>query len=255
MILFYLLASPKVRSLDVDRLLQRHAIHRDDLIGQREFQFARDPQVLVQRHDHRRFVACGVAVKLDGDAAVFARLDQARKEKLANGSPAAVSLQDLDAAHQAAQLAEVRLEIARRQQDYAEVMLDKATIAAPVAGMVLRILKHAGEGFVPGQGLIELGRVDHMQAVAEVYDSDVRFVAPGQRATFKSPALAKPAKGKVLRVQPLLDPVKLYETNAGASVENRVVHVIVDFGADPALTRMTGLQGIVSIDTAPVSGN
>jgi HlyD family secretion protein len=176
----------------------------------------------------------------------FAERELARKEKLTR----VISLKDLDSARNSGELAAAKLEAARRPESYAEIMLDQATIRAPVAGMILRILKHEGEGFAPGQGLIELGRVAHMEAVAEVFETNVRFVVPGQRATFKSPALAGPVQGKVLRIMPKLDRIKLYETNAGENVENRVVRLVIGLGDDPATKSLTGLQGIVTINTS-----
>jgi len=180
----------------------------------------------------------------------FAARELDRKEKLIHVQTPVISVHDLDAIRQIAQVASAKLEVAKRQESYAEIMLEQTIIRSPADGMILRILKHEGEGFTPGQGLIELGRVDHMEAVAEVFETDIRYVEPGQPATFESPALAGPVHGKVLRIMPKLDRITLYETSAGENVENRVVRVVIDLGDDPAVTRMTGLQGIVTIDTS-----
>ena len=75
----------------------------------------------------------------------FAERELARKEKLTR----VISLKDLDSARNSGELAAAKLEAARRPESYAEIMLDQATIHAPVAGMILRILKHEGEGFAP----------------------------------------------------------------------------------------------------------
>jgi HlyD family secretion protein len=174
----------------------------------------------------------------------------ARKEALFGTSAHPVSVQELDTAKESAGLARARLETAKRQRAYAQIMLDQATIRAPAAGMVLHVLKHEGEGFTPGQGLVELGQVTHMEAVAEVFETDVRFVKPGQAATFKSPALPAPIEGKVLRILPKTERVSLYQTNAAANTEARVVRVIVALKDIPEVRRLTGLQGIVTIVTS-----
>ena len=44
-------------------------------------------------------------------------------------------------------------------------------------------------------GVLELGRVDKMQAIAEVYEADVRFVKVGQRASVHSEALERDLQG------------------------------------------------------------
>lgn len=181
--------------------------------------------------------------------AEFATRELARKEALFRTSAPPVSVQNLDTAREASQLALAKLETAKRQQTYAQTMLDQATIRAPASGMVLHVLKHEGEGFTPGQGLIEMGQVAHMEAVAEVFETDVRFVKPGQKGVFASPALAAPVEGKVLRILPKTERVSLYLTNAAENTEARIVRVIVALKDDPAVRRLTGLQGTLSIDT------
>jgi HlyD family secretion protein len=179
--------------------------------------------------------------------AEFTSRELARKEALFRTSAQPVSVQDLDTAREASQMALAKLETAKRQLAYAQIKLDQATIRAPVAGMVLHILKHEGEGFTPGQGLVEIGQISHMEAVAEVFETDVRFVKPGQMAVFTSPALAAPVEGEVLRIQPRTERVSLYMTNAAENTEVRVVRVIIKLKDNPAVRHLTGLQGAISI--------
>ncbi len=180
----------------------------------------------------------------------FAKRELARKEALSKTKPPTVSIHDLDVARESEALARAKLAVAESRRTYAQIRLEQATIRAPVAGMVLHIMKHEGEGFTPGQGLIELGQVTHMEAVAEVFETDVRFVKPGEKAVFSSPALAHPVEGKVLRILPKTARVSLYMTNAAENAESRVVQVVIAFGDNPAVRRLTGLQGIVRIDTS-----
>lgn len=182
--------------------------------------------------------------------AKFAAKELGRREKLARASSPAISQERLDAAREAAQAAQARLEAARRKQAYAAILLRQATLRAPIAGMVLRILKRAGEGISPDRGLIELGDVRHMQAVAEVFETDARFVEPGQRAEFRSHALPRPVAGRVLRIVPKVGRAHLYSTDAAENTEARVVNVIVSLGDEPLVRRMTGLQGTVIIQVA-----
>ncbi len=151
----------------------------------------------------------------------FTARNLSRKEALFQSK--AASAQSLDDARQNAQLGLAGLEEAKRQQAYAQVMLDQATIRAPTEGMVLRILKHEGEGLSADKGLIEFGQVEHMEAVAGVFDTDLRFVKPGQKAEFTSPAIGRAIEGKVLRIVPKVDRFSLYPTNAGEDTEDRIV--------------------------------
>jgi HlyD family secretion protein len=113
--------------------------------------------------------------------------------------------------------------------------------------MVLHILKREGEGISPDRGLIELGDVRHMEAVAEVFETNARFVKPGQAAEFRSPALAAPIAGRVLRVLPKVERARLYSTDAAENTEARVIDVIIALDDDPAVRRLTGLQGTAVI--------
>lgn len=204
----------------------------------------------VKRERTARLAVAEAQVQEASVTAKFASRQLSRKERLFAANASAISIQDLDTAREAAQAAIAKLAVAKRQQNYAQVMLEQATIRAPVAGMVLRILKHEGEGVAAGKGLMELGQVAHMQAVAEVFETNIRFVKPGQRATFKSPALAHAAKGTVLRIMPKVDRVSLYSTNPAENTEARVIRVVIALDDNPAVRRLSGLQGTAIIDTA-----
>jgi hypothetical protein len=73
---------------------------------------------------------------------------------------------------------------------------------------------------------------------------------PGQEARFESRALPHPAHGRVLDVRPMVDRLTLYSPDAARNTEARIVEVIVSLDDDPALRRMTGLQGTVVIATS-----
>jgi HlyD family secretion protein len=177
----------------------------------------------------------------------FATRELDRRERLARASSPAISEERLDQARDAAETAAAQLETARRRKAYARILLEQATLRAPIAGMVLHILKREGEGISPDRGLIELGDVRHMEAVAEVFETNARFVKPGQAAEFRSPALAAPIAGRVLRVLPKVERARLYSTDAAENTEARVIDVIIALDDDPAVRRLTGLQGTAVI--------
>ncbi len=183
-------------------------------------------------------------------AASFAGRELARKQKLYADNPRVISLEEFDQACNADEGARAKLETAKRQRDSAQIMLDEATIRAPVAGIVLHILRHEGEGVSADKGLIEFGAIAQMEAVAEVFETDARFVKPGQRAAFDSPALSKPARGTVARVLARVYNASLYSTNAAENTEARVVQVVIALDDDPEARMLSGLQGTAIIDTA-----
>lgn len=184
----------------------------------------------------------------------YAAKERDRRETLARASTSLISRETLDQAREAAQTAFARLETARRREAYARILLEQATIRAPIDGMVLRILKREGEGVSPDRGLIELGDVRHMEAVAEVFETSAPFVKPGQTAEFRSPALGHPVAGHVVRVMPQVRRARLYSTDAAENTEARVVDVIIALDDDALVRSMTGLQGTAIIHVSPASG-
>jgi HlyD family secretion protein len=94
------------------------------------------------------------------------------------------------------QLREVRpvdLEIARVKLDKALIAvkqanadLDDAKVRAPVSGQILRINTQIGEQVSTAKGIVELAQTQQMYAIAEVYETDVARVRPGQRVTLST---------------------------------------------------------------------
>lgn len=78
----------------------------------------------------------------------------------------------------------------------AQVELDATRICAPAAGRILKIHAHQGER-LGDQGVLEMGDVVHMEAVAEVFEADVAAIRPGLSALVKVDAVAKPLTGTV----------------------------------------------------------
>jgi HlyD family secretion protein len=94
------------------------------------------------------------------------------------------------------QLREVRpvdVEIARVKLDKALIAvkqanadLDDAKVRAPVSGQILRINTRIGEQVSTAKGIVELAQTQQMYAIAEVYETDVARVRPGQRVTLST---------------------------------------------------------------------
>jgi HlyD family secretion protein len=64
--------------------------------------------------------------------------------------------------------------------------LEDTQVRVPVAGQILRINTRVGEQVNTEQGIVELGQTDEMYAIAEVYETEITKVQPGQRTTITS---------------------------------------------------------------------
>ena len=134
---------------------------------------------------------------------------------------------------------------ARISQARAE--LERARVRAPIDGRVLYV--HAREGErVDDQGIVEVGRTDHMFAIAEVYEDDIGRVHNGQRARVTSPGLASPLVGTVDWVHLRVAKQDALGTDPAARKDARVVEVEVRLDDSGPAAGLTNLQVEVEIE-------
>lgn len=124
--------------------------------------------------------------------------------------------------------------------------LERCYVRAPFAGRVLDV--HARPGEVVGwEGILEIGRVDHMLAIAEVYEADVRLVKTGQRAKVSSPALARELQGTVTRIRPKVQKMDQIGDDPAARKDARIVEVEIRLDESKAAENLTNLQVEIEI--------
>ncbi|MCS6782972.1 MAG: ABC exporter membrane fusion protein [Gloeomargarita sp. SKYBB_i_bin120] len=147
------------------------------------------------------------------------------------------------------QLAQAQLAEARQRLALARVEWDLSLIRAPVAGRVLKIHARVGET-IGSAGILDLGRTDRMFVVAEVYETDVSRVRPGQRAVVTTPAIAQPLRGTVTDVGWKVAKKDVLNTDPVADVDARVVEVKIalDPAAAPQVQRLTNMVVNVRIE-------
>lgn len=134
----------------------------------------------------------------------------------------------------------------RQQVALAEMELERTIIRAPAAGEVLKLFVLAGERAGDGP-VMQIGNVREMYAVAEVYETDVRFVRPEQAATIRSPALPQPVRGTVTEVGRLIYKNDVLDVDPAADIDSRVVEVRIRLENDELVSRLTNLQVDVEI--------
>jgi len=136
-------------------------------------------------------------------------------------------------------LAQARVQLRKVQSD-----LVQSELRAPIDATVLRILARPGER--PGEsGILELGNTDQMEAVAEVYESDINRVRVGQPATLISEngGLTTILKARVVRITPQVRQRQVVSTNPTGDADARVVEVRL--ALDPSdLARVRQLAGL-----------
>lgn len=145
-----------------------------------------------------------------------------------------------------AQTEVTRTRAARRQ---AQASLAQSEVRSPIDGEVLYIRTRAGEVSAT-EGIMELGQTRQMQAIAEVYQSDVRKVQSGQRVRVTSESIPGELKGTVARVGSQVRRQTIVNTDPSTNIDGRVVevHVTLDAASSQKAAKFTNLQVQVVIE-------
>lgn len=155
---------------------------------------------------------------------------------------------DCTAANSAALVAEADIAVAKARVGRQEQELARAFIYAPVAGKILAINTHPGE-LIDIDGVVELGKVDQMYAIAEVYEADVGRLRVGQSAVVSSPALEGSLQGRIERIRPIVRKQDQIGTDPAARKDARIVEVEVLLDESESAAAYTHLQ--VAVEFSP----
>ncbi|MCL6432756.1 MAG: HlyD family efflux transporter periplasmic adaptor subunit [Leptolyngbyaceae cyanobacterium HOT.MB2.61] len=157
------------------------------------------------------------------------------------------------------QQAEAQLQVAIANLQRAKAELETAAVRSPITGQILKIRVKEGEqigtlGSTNSQecnGVAELGKTDQMYAVAEVDETSISRVRPGQRASVTSLSQAFPGSlsGTVERVGLQIRRNDVLNTDPVADTDTRVVEVRVRLDDSRPVARLTNAR--VSVKIAP----
>ncbi len=146
----------------------------------------------------------------------------------------------------AASVAQSRISAAAARVTRFGTELERSFVRAPFTGRVIDVRRRPGE-IVGIEGILELARVDQMQAVAEVFEADVRRVRVGQLALVRSPALPKDLTGTVTRIRPKVQKIDQIGDDPVARKDARIVEVEIKLDDGRAAANLTNLQVEVEI--------
>lgn len=195
--------------------------------------------------------ACVTAEVAAKEAARRARLLErelaAREEVEASEGEARASAASCTAARSDARVGAAGIDVARARLVRRQAEHARSFVHAPFSGKVLRVLAEPGE-YVGADGVLELGRVDRMYAIAEVHETEVGRVRAGQRATVSSVALPGALAGTVRFIRPKVQKQDETGTDPAARKDARIVEVGVLLDESDAAARLTNLQVEVVID-------
>ena len=173
-------------------------------------------------------------------------------------SEQAANLRNAQAQYQSQQanlsVTQVQTAVQSSQQNLnlAEARLERTIIRAPSSGRVLRIVTRSGEA-IGTDGILDLGDTSQMFVVAEIYETDVSLVRPGQPAVISSRngAFGKPLTGKVSSIGWQIFKNNVLDDDPAANADSRVVEVKIRLDDGKAVEALTNLQVDVKINVQP----
>jgi HlyD family secretion protein len=143
-----------------------------------------------------------------------------------------------------------QLQEATAERNKIQRELELTELRAPIDGQVLRL--HARVGERPAEkGVLELGNSDQMQALIEVYESDIDRVRLGQAVTLTSEngGFSGTLRGQVVRISPQVRQREVLSTDPTGDADARIVEVRV--ALDPVdaqrVRDLTGLKVIARL--------
>ena len=207
-------------------------------------------RVSVQEVDEQRMVVLRLREQVAGAGLKLARLKAKREIDLLE---VRTRLESTEARLHRARLA-THVESLATELELARAELDRTIIRAPIDGTILKVLTHPGER-IANAPIVKMGSTAQMYAVAEVYETDARFVQPSQRARMTSPALPEALEGTVERVSRLIFKNDVLDVDPAARVDARVVEVRIRLDDSSMASQFNHLQVRVRIELDPRSGH
>ncbi|MBD1900894.1 ABC exporter membrane fusion protein [Trichocoleus sp. DQ-A3] len=149
---------------------------------------------------------------------------------------------DVQVAH-----ADVRQALAAVEQ--AKANLEQASVRSPQDGQILKIYTRPGE-LISNDGIAEIGRTQQMFAIAEVYQSDIKKIRPGQTARVSSDSIDSELSGTVEQVGYKVLRQDIVNSDPSANIDGRIVEVKIRLDADSTrkAARLTNQQVKVVIE-------
>ncbi len=137
--------------------------------------------------------------------------------------------------------ADARIDVARASLTWVEAELERAYLYAPIDGRVLKVNARPGE-IIGLEGVLEMGNVNRMYAIAEVYETDIRHVRVGQKATVSSAALENTLTGSVKFIHQKVGKQNEIGTDPAARKDARIIEVKILLDDPAPVAGLTNLQ-------------
>ena len=173
--------------------------------------------------------------------AVLNRIQNASSEQISSAQGTLSKITEVRPVDVTAAKAELRQAVAAEKE--AKANFEQSLIKAPNDGVILKINSRSGET-ASSDGIVELGKVQQMMVLAEVYQAHIGKIKSGQNVQVTSNSLNVNLKGKVDFIGWQIQRQNVINADPSDNIDARVVEVRVrlDEESSKKAAKLTNLQ-------------
>jgi HlyD family secretion protein len=160
--------------------------------------------------------------ELENARAQLAQFTETRNRDLENAQAQLMSAK----AELARTQSEIEIESTQSNLELAEASLERTIIRAPQTGKVLDVATYSGET-IGEEGILQLGNIEQMYVVAEIYESDINKIKLGQQAVISDSSLPKKITGTVEQISSQIKKNDVLDDDPAADTDSRIIEVKV----------------------------
>ncbi len=114
-----------------------------------------------------------------------------------------------------------------------EIDLFHSKLRSPIDGFILSINTRVGER-PTNEGILDIGSSQNMEALIEVYESDIDrvFISQNVELSSENGGFKKILKGKVIRISPQVKQRKVLSTDPTGDADSRIIEVLVQLNKE-----------------------
>ena len=114
-----------------------------------------------------------------------------------------------------------------------KIDLFNSKLRSPIDGFILEINTRVGER-PKNEGILDIGSSQKMEALIEVYESDIDrvFISQNVELSSENGGFQKLLKGKVIRISPQVKQRKVLSTDPTGDADSRIIEVLVKLDQD-----------------------
>ncbi len=203
--------------------------------------------VSASQKDSKRLVLESARKSLQEAQAQLEQIQSASQQQIKEATANLEQISEVRSVDVAAAKAEVNR--AEAAMNLAKANLQQAYVRSSQDGQVFEIHSRPGE-IVSDDGIANIGQTNQMYAVAEVYESDISKVHPGQQVRVVNEFLPHELQGKVDWVGLQVRRQNVINTDPSSNIDGRVieVHVRLDSNSSQKAAKFTNMQVKVVIE-------